>query len=52
LDFANDAEPSNPFSLLSNDWFSRDLLEALPATVYVCNAEAVVVAYNRRACEL
>jgi len=52
LEIANGAEPSNPVSPLSNDWFSRDLLETLPAAVYVCNAEAVVVACNRRACEL
>ena len=34
------------------DWFSSDLIEILPAAVYVCNADAVVVAYNRRAAEL
>ena len=51
LEFANGAEPSNPVSL-SSDWFSGDLIEILPAAVYVCNAEAVVVAYNRRAAEL
>lgn len=39
-------------SRLSSDWFSGDLLETLPAAVYVCNAEAVVVAFNRRAAEL
>jgi PAS domain S-box-containing protein len=33
-------------------WFSPDLIEILPAAVYVCNADAVVVAYNRRAAEL
>jgi nitrogen-specific signal transduction histidine kinase len=52
LEFANGAEPSNPVSRLSSDWFSGDLIETLPAAVYVCNAEAVVVAYNRRAAEL
>ena len=35
-----------------HDWFSSDLIEILPAAVYVCNADAVVVAYNRRAIEL
>jgi PAS domain S-box-containing protein len=35
-----------------NGWFSSDLIEVLPAAVYVCNADAVVVAYNRRAAEL
>jgi signal transduction histidine kinase len=52
LAIANGAEPSPPVSRLSRDWFSGDLLETLPAAVYVCNAEAVVVAYNRRAAEL
>jgi PAS domain-containing protein len=37
---------------ITTDWFSRDLIEILPAAVYVCNAEAVVVAYNRRAAEM
>ena len=36
----------------SINWFSQDLIEILPAAVYVCDAEAVVVAYNRRAAEL
>src|SRR5579859_6691790 len=39
-------------SRLSTDWRSQDLIEVLPAAVYVCNAAAVVVAYNRRAVEL
>ena len=52
LEFANGAEPSNPVSRLSSDWFSGDLIETLPAAVYVCNAEAVVVANNWRAAEL
>jgi PAS domain S-box-containing protein len=51
-EFTNGAEPSNPVSQLSSDWFSGDLLETLPAAVYVCDAEAIVVAYNRRATEL
>jgi signal transduction histidine kinase/CheY-like chemotaxis protein len=33
-------------------WFSTDLIEILPAAVYVCDADAVVVSYNRRATEL
>jgi PAS domain S-box-containing protein len=33
-------------------WFSNDLIEILPAAVYVCNADAIVVSYNRRATEL
>ncbi|MBO0737103.1 MAG: response regulator [Alphaproteobacteria bacterium] len=34
------------------DWFSSDLIEILPAAVYVCDADGVVVAYNQRATEL
>jgi signal transduction histidine kinase len=34
------------------NWFSSDLIEILPAAVYVCDAKAVVVACNRRATEL
>ncbi|MGH6680015.1 MAG: PAS domain-containing protein [Bradyrhizobium sp.] len=50
--FTNGSEPSGTVSRLSSDWFSGDLLETLPAAVYVCDAEGVVVAYNRRASEL
>lgn len=50
--FANGAEPSNSGSRLSADWFSGDLLETLPAAVYVCDAAGIVVAYNLRAAEL
>lgn len=39
-------------SRLWTDWQSQDLIEVLPAAVYVCNADAVVVSYNRRAAEL
>ena len=39
-------------SRIPTDWRSPELIEALPAAVYVCNAEAIVVAYNRRAAEL
>jgi len=34
------------------DWFSKNLIEILPAAVYVCDANAVIVAYNKRATEL
>jgi PAS domain S-box-containing protein len=34
------------------NWFSSDLIEILPAAVYVCDAEAAIVACNRRATEL
>jgi PAS domain-containing protein len=39
-------------SRILTDWRSQDLIEVLPAAVYVYNAEAVVVSYNRRAAEL
>jgi PAS domain S-box-containing protein len=39
-------------SRLWTDWRSQDLIEVLPAAVYVCNADAVVVSDNRRAAEL
>jgi signal transduction histidine kinase len=34
------------------NWISKNLIEVLPAAVYVCNLEGVVVAFNRRATEL
>jgi PAS domain S-box-containing protein len=33
-------------------WFCKNLIEILPAAVYVCDAEAVIVAFNTRATEL
>lgn len=51
-EFAPGTQLPNSASQLSSDWFSGDLLETLPAAVYVCDAEEVVVAYNRRAAEL
>ena len=48
----NGAASSRTASRLSSDWFSGDLLETLPAAVYVCNAEGIVVAYNLRASAL
>jgi len=33
-------------------WFSTDLVEVLPAAVYVCDVDGVVVSYNKRATEL
>lgn len=33
-------------------WFSERLIEILPAAVYVCDTEAVIVAFNARATEL
>jgi hypothetical protein len=34
------------------NWFSTNLIDVLPAAVYVCNSAAVIVAYNKRATEL
>jgi PAS domain S-box-containing protein len=34
------------------NWFSSSLVEILPAAVYVCNSDGIVVAFNRRATEL
>ena len=34
------------------NWISKNLIEVLPAAVYVCNLEGVIVAFNRRAIEL
>ena len=34
------------------EWFSKRLIETLPAAVCVCNADAVIVAFNKRATEL
>ena len=45
------AEAAEPVSLLTN-WFSGAVLETLPAAVYVCDADATIVAYNQRAAEL
>jgi PAS domain S-box-containing protein len=39
-------------SLQGLDWFSKNLVEKLPAAVYVCDSDAVVVAFNKRATEL
>jgi PAS domain S-box-containing protein len=33
-------------------WFSKRLIEILPAAVYVCDTDAVIVAFNQRAAEL
>ena len=34
------------------NWFSKRLIEVLPAAVYVCDTDAVIVAFNQRATEL
>ncbi len=41
-----------PTSQQGLDWFSRNLIEILPAAVYVCNSNAAIVAFNRRVTEL
>jgi PAS domain S-box-containing protein len=33
-------------------WFNRDLIENMPVGVYVCDADGVLVAYNKRAAAL
>jgi PAS domain S-box-containing protein len=45
-----EATMSNPPPRL--EWFSRHLIEILPAAVYVCDMDAVIVAFNKRATEL
>lgn len=40
--------PVGPWS----ERYSQDLIENLPVGVYVCNEDAVVVAYNRKAAEI
>lgn len=52
VEFASHIRLSNTAAQLSSDWFSGDLLETLPAAVYVCDADGIVVAFNRRAAEL
>jgi PAS domain-containing protein len=51
MSHADQNQLSNFASQLSSDWVSGDLLETLPAAVLRCNAEGVVVAFNRRAAE-
>ena len=41
-----------PTSQKELNWISKNLIEVLPAAVYVCNLEGVVVAFNRCATEL
>jgi PAS domain S-box-containing protein len=41
--------PESPQEL---EWFSKNLIETLPAAVYICDLEAIVVAFNERAVEL
>lgn len=36
----------------SLEWFSKSLIETLPAAVYVCDSSAVIVAFNERAANL
>jgi PAS domain S-box-containing protein len=49
--------PGRPLTALTPEspqlsWFSKGLIEILPAAVYVCDNEAVIVAFNKRAAEL
>ena len=41
-----------PTSQQELNWISKNLVEVLPAAVYVCNLEGVIIAFNRRAIEL
>ena len=41
-----------PDSRSELNWFSTNLIDVLPAAVYVCNSAAVIVAFNQRATEL
>src|SRR5271170_4500408 len=41
-----------PRSRQDLNWISKNLVELLPAAVYVCNLEGVIVAFNLRATEL
>lgn len=34
------------------DWFSKNLIDALPAAVYVCDIDGVVQAFNEKAAEI
>lgn len=34
------------------EWFPKNLIKILPAAVYVCAADAVIVAYDKRVAEL
>jgi PAS domain S-box-containing protein len=45
-------EAAMPGSRNDLNWFSTNLIEVLPAAVYVCNSAAVIVAFNQRATEL
>ncbi len=49
--------PGRPLKALTPDlpqlsWFTNGLIEILPAAVYVCDSEAVIAAFNKRAAEL
>jgi PAS domain S-box-containing protein len=43
---------SPPQPLPWSGWFNRDLIENMPVAVYVCDADGVLVAYNRKASDL
>lgn len=38
-----------PSALPWTGWFNRDLIENMPVAVYVCDADGVLVAYNKKA---
>jgi PAS domain S-box-containing protein len=39
----------SPATLPWAGWFNRDLIENMPVAVYVCDADGVLVAYNKKA---
>jgi PAS domain S-box-containing protein len=41
-----------PESTPKQNWFSKTLIENLPAAVYICDVDAVIVAFNKRAAQL
>ena len=41
-----------PESRLGLNWLSKNLIEILPAAVYVCDADGVIVGFNQRAVDL
>jgi PAS domain-containing protein len=45
-------EAAMPGSRNELNWFFTNLIDVLPAAVYVCDAAAVIVAFNQRATEL
>jgi PAS domain S-box-containing protein len=45
-------EGNMPDSRYGLSWFSKNLIEILPAAVYVCNLDGTIASFNKRAAEL